>query len=53
VSFDAFEGQTYHVACEIKNNLAYVWIEDIDGNRVSEIATATDTYGYGLPDPAR
>ncbi len=53
VSFDAFEGQTYQVACEIKNNLAHVWIEDMAGNRVSGIATASDYYGYGLPDPAQ
>lgn len=53
VSFDAFEGQTYQVACEIKNDLAHVWIEDMAGNRVSGIATASDYYGYGLPDPAQ
>ena len=53
VSFDAYEGETYQVACEIKNNLAYVWIEDIAGNRVSGIVTASDYYGYGLPDPAQ
>lgn len=53
VSFDAFQGQTYQVACEIKNNLAYVWVEDMAGKRVSQIATATDYYGYGLPDPAQ
>ena len=53
VSFDAYEGETYQVACEIKNNLAHVWIEDVAGNRVSGVVTASDYYGYGLPDPAQ
>ena len=53
LSFDAYQGETYQVACEIRNNLAYVWIEDFAGDRVSEVATASDRYGYGLPDPAQ
>jgi len=53
MSFTAVEGETYQVACEVKNKLAYIWIEDAAGEQVSQTMTATDYYGYGLPDPAQ
>jgi hypothetical protein len=52
ISFIAVEGETYQVACEIRSNLAYIWIEDSAGDQVSQVVTATDRYGYGLPDPS-
>jgi hypothetical protein len=52
MSFTAVEDETYQIACEVKNNLPYIWIEDATGERVSQTMTVTDYYGYGLPDPA-
>jgi len=34
--FDAIAGQTYQPACRIENGEAYVWMEDLDGNIVSD-----------------
>lgn len=52
VAFVAAEGQTYRIACEVKDNLAYIWIEDVAGNQVSETVTAVDYFGVVLTDPA-
>ena len=34
--FDAIAGQTYQAGCRIENGEAYVWIEDLEGNIVSD-----------------
>ncbi len=51
ISFVAEEGQTYQIACRVKDKLAYIWIEDTAGNQVSGTVAAGDIFGYGLKDP--
>jgi hypothetical protein len=58
IEINALEGHVYHVNCKIEDGKAFIWIEDEDGNRVSEVVRGfrVDYSGYSLwenlPSPA-
>ena len=52
LSFTAEQGKTYQIACRISDSLAYLRIEDMEGNQVSETLATLDYFGNALPPPS-
>jgi len=52
VKINALKGNTYQINGKIENNKAYLWIEDDNGTKVSEMVQGRNTTSYGpLPNP--
>lgn len=51
LTFDALQGETYHIECRVKDHVAHIWIEDAANNRVSETVIAPNAYNDNFINP--